>query len=38
MEYMAEIKRYKEEQMEVEDANRAFEEMMDEYDAWGNID
>lgn len=38
MEYMAEIKRYKEEQIEVEDANRAFEEMMDEYDAWGNID
>jgi hypothetical protein len=38
MEYMAEIERYREEQMEAAEANRAFEEMMDEYDAWGNID
>lgn len=38
MEYMAEIAAWKAEQAEIEEANRAFEEMMNEYDAWGNID
>ena len=38
LEYLEEQKRYKEEQDEIELANKLFEDMMNEYDAWGNID
>ncbi len=37
-EYIAEQRRYKEELDEIELANKLFEEMMNEYEAWGNID
>lgn len=37
-EYIAEQRRYKEEQDEIELANKLFEEMLNEYEAWGNID
>lgn len=37
-EYIAEQKRYKEELDEIELANKLFEDMMNEYEAWGNID
>ena len=37
-EYIAEQRRYKEELDEIELANKLFEDMMNEYEAWGNID
>jgi hypothetical protein len=37
-EYIAEQRRYKDELDEIELANKLFEDMMNEYEAWGNID
>ena len=36
--YMEEERRYKDEQDEIELAKKLFEDMMNEYEAWGNID
>ena len=38
IEYLEEQRRYKEELDEIELANKLFEDMMNEYEAWGNID
>lgn len=37
-EYLSEHARWQQEQDEIREANRLFEEMMNEYEAWGNID
>ena len=36
--YLEEQRKYKEELDEIELANKLFEDMMNEYEAWGNID
>ena len=38
LKFIAEQEQYRLEQDDIEDANRQFEEMMNEYEAWGNID
>ena len=37
-EYIAEQRRYKEDMDEIELDNKLFEDMMNEYEAWGNLD
>jgi hypothetical protein len=36
--FIAEQNAYREEQELIKEANRQFEEMMNEYEAWGNLD
>lgn len=38
LKFIAEQEQYRLEQDDIEEANRQFEEMMNEYEAWGNID
>lgn len=38
LKFIAEQEQYRSEQEGIEDANRQFEEMMNEYEAWGNLD